>query len=448
MRTALVGLAVLAWAGCGSSEAPPSPEVTTDAAAVDAPIDAAALAERRAKAGEHYQKQEYAAFVTLLAEVVAADPDAHVDRYNLACGYALTGQGDKAVAELRTLLAAGQDYGAALDPDFASVRDTAEFQAYLAEAASRVPAISTSTEVLRVADWKLQPEGIAWDPRGRRYFLSSMSTGRVVAVTPDGTLTPFGQVEADVPLGTLGLAVDADHGRLWAVGTSFLQVEGFQASHAGTTGVFAFDLATGAQTQAVVNPDRDPKGGFNDLALGRDGRIYATGFGALTRIDPAASTVERVVLDPPIAFANGIAFGAEPTVVYLGTLDGIARVDLTTGKHAPIGLPEGENADRFDGLYYTDGRLVGIQLGGRWRAVELTLDPSGTRAVAVRTLEQGNPALSGATTGAVVGSEFHYLARARPTGAALEAIPEAERGLAALPIVLKAPLAVDAIAGE
>src|SRR5688500_14263496 len=79
-----------------------APEPTK--AEVPSPAQAPSLGELRAAATAVYQRQDWPAFLSAQRELVAADPDSTVDRYNLACALARNGLRVEALAELRRLL--------------------------------------------------------------------------------------------------------------------------------------------------------------------------------------------------------------------------------------------------------------------------------------------------------------------------------------------------------
>jgi sugar lactone lactonase YvrE len=425
----------------GGSTACPAPEPDPDA-----------VASLQVQAAAAYNQGDYPRQTELLARLLEADPDNHVARYNLACGQALSGRGDLALTELRTLADRGIDFGAANDPDFAALRGDPRFQEIIAGMDAKYPPVSTSQVVIELDDLDLDPEGMAWDAARQRYLLSSMRGSKIVAVTPDGSVSDFAGLDVGgVPVAVLGLRIDDDRGLLWAVGTAIPRARGYADAHAGTTAVFALDLATGRRVRAVVRPEKEPQPGFNDLVVTRGGDVYLSG-SVLSRIPAGADAPQPMT--PRILESNGIALDPTERFLYASTPAELLRIELATGSVARVTGPEGEPIAFFDGLYATPGpsgatALVGIQRGARWRVAQLVLDADGDEVVSVLTLERGGaprtglpgpPRLDGATTGAVVGETFHYLAHRRPTDEELEEIPARQRGMAVRPILMKTAL--------
>lgn len=406
MRILPLILAIAACTGTGSSEPSTSPP------AVEVPPDASA-ATLREQALVAYQAGDLDTFVALQKRAVQADPTRMVDRYNLACGYARTGQRDAALAELRTLLEAGVDYGAAQDADFRSLVDDPEFQQIVMAFDALHPVVHHSVRFADLGERNdLAPEGIAYDGSTGRTFVSAMRTGEIFVLGADGA-ERFATLEADgVPLSAFGLEVDEARGVLWAVGAAFSLHKSYDESHAHTTGIFGFDLESGEQVAAhtlVGGPD----GGFNDLVIGEDGTIYISG-GALYVLRPDAERVEPLKIIPPFEASNGLTFGVDSDVLYVAAnRTGVARVDLRKGDWSWVEAPENEDLRSIDGLEWADGALVAVQLGmRRWRAVRLDLDEAGTTISRVEVLEQGHPEIAFATNGVLVGGKLRYVSRA------------------------------------
>jgi hypothetical protein len=389
---------------CTTRLPPPEAHVEPEAVAAD-PVQAAR---------EAYARRDWPAFVELQKQAVAANPDRVVERYNLACGYALTGQREAALAELRILLQQGADLGAGADPDFASLQGDPEFEELVQKFDALFPPVHHSERAFWVGErTDLAPEGIAHDPATGRFFVGSMRTGTVFAIQ-DGVATPFATLKVgEIPVSAIGITVDSKRGRLWAIGTATPQHEAWQDAHRGTTAVLGLDLATGELHESHVRAPGGAGFGFNDLTVAEDGTLYLSG-SSVHAVRPGQQLPEPLPLDPPVEFCNGITMGG-PDVLYIGTPQGVSRVDLATGKHALLSIPEGVDLRNFDGMYEVGDALVGVQLGvGRWRVVRVDLDGSGTAVIDVQILEQENPEIAGATTGVVVGDELFYIARDLP----------------------------------
>jgi len=92
------------------------------------------LSTQRELAWDHYRDGDYKAFVALM-EQVAPKSQLDVDLYNLACGYALSGDKEKAIATLAIVADRGADYGMRDDSDLASLRGDPRFEALADKAA-------------------------------------------------------------------------------------------------------------------------------------------------------------------------------------------------------------------------------------------------------------------------------------------------------------------------
>lgn len=377
--------------------------------------DAEALHRQPATAA--YRAHDWPAFVTHQRALVEANPVGVLDRYNLACGYALNGQRAEALAELRVLLERGVDFGAGQDPDFASLRGDTEFEALGVAFDALFPPVRHSTREFAFGDRvDLAPEGIAHDPATGRFFVGSMRTGEIFAIR-DGSATPFATLSVDgIPVSAIGLAVDRARSRLWAIGTaSDLHEAWNEEAHDGVTAVIGLDLATGEVRETHSRAPGGPGSGFNDLAIAPDGALYLSGTDVYV-LRPGDDRPTVLGVSPPIRSSNGIAMGAEPNVLYVAADErGIARIDLATRKREWLGIPPGVELRAFDGLYRVEDALVGVQYGlGRWRVVRLDLDPTGTAVTGIEVLEQENPEISGVTTGAPSGDALFFLARDLP----------------------------------
>jgi hypothetical protein len=188
--------------------------------------------------------------------------------YNLAAAEAMLRHPDAALQELNGLASMGLDYDLAADPDFSSLRGRPEFQAILDRIAAAKKPVTHSTLAFTLAEHDLIPEDIAYDPKTRRFFVSSARRGKIV--TADGKAF----AKSDLPV--MGLRADPARRTLWASTGWLPQCDTCRAEDKDKTALLAFNLDSGALKQRIESP---VKGVLGDLTggwmLGRDELLKA-----------------------------------------------------------------------------------------------------------------------------------------------------------------------------
>lgn len=123
------------------------------------------------------------------------------------------------------------------------------------------------------------PEGIAWSPVEKVFFVSSIRTGVVGKVTPAGVYTPF-ITDAKV-VSSVGLHFDAKRNLLWvAIGDVGASQHSSPTTQGKLAAVAAFDATTGERRAyhdlGSLAPN-DGGGHFaNDLTTDAAGNVYVT----------------------------------------------------------------------------------------------------------------------------------------------------------------------------
>jgi streptogramin lyase len=266
--------------------------------------------------------------------------------------------------------------------------------------------------------------------------------------------TPAEQCHMNAPLMLLLVAV---------AGASLPVSASAQAQHPdGHAGPAGFMDAMGGAQRALAGSDhhqvrrllrtahhRAPDDGrphmFNDLAVTADGGVHVTDSeeGALYRLRSGGSAVERVYGDDVnFTYPNGIALSPDGGRLFVAHIEGISRFELDAPRPAMVRMPApaGVPTTGIDGLYACGQGVLGVQNRmGFQQVTYFTLDASGRRITGARALERRHPAHDSATTGAVVGDEFHYIANAqlRRLGPDWRVAPDDR---AALPLILRLPL--------
>lgn len=287
------------------------------------------------------------------------------------------------------------------DLGFETAWDDSAFQELRARIEAKLPRVTTAREVFRL-EKGLIPEGIAWDPRTRSYFVGSIAERKIVRVDASGKVSDWSHPGE---LGNvLGLVVDATRRRLHAVSTNLAGTPDSTSNR-----IVTWDLGTGKLVGSVTVAAAAQ---LNDVTVGPDGDLFTTDSraGNVFRIHAATGAIDTLVILPG---ANGIAVSADGKTLYVAHSTGVARLDLVNGDAAArIEIPAGETIAAIDGLYVDGTSLIGVQnLTTPGRVVRIHLSADGKSADRIETLlSHHHPALDEPTTGVLVGRTFALLA--------------------------------------
>jgi hypothetical protein len=379
--------------------------------------DVAAAQVHLREAGQAYQDGNFDAFARSLETASKLNPFSLATRYNLACAYARTGEPEKALVLLQSLVDARVDYGMANDADLESLHGTTAFADLLGDLEKNLQPISVSSLEFTIEQFGVVPEGIAIDTQTGRTFVGSMRSGNIYVRNSAGQLSRFATVEHDGTLAAIGLYVDHRKQMLWAVGSSFDLNENFDPEAPVRAGVFGFDLANGRLQKKIIATD--PGNGFNDLTIGPSGDMYISG-STVSVVRNGTDLIEPLKTSLPIVGSNGVVLSPDGNNLFVTSYPvGVAVVNLANGDTHWLAAPDDITLYGIDGLYWYDGDLVGVQNGVRpWRLVRIELDDAMREVTAVRLIEFANSTIT-PTTGAIVDDVIHYVGE----GPALENIP-------------------------
>lgn len=385
-----------------------------------------------------YRDGDAPGYVRELESALSLNPASLSTRYNLACGYALTGQEDKALDLLQGLVAERVDFGLADDPDLDALRDSAGFQELLHRNAENVQPVIASEPFLTFAQHGLVPEGIARDPESGRLFFGSMRTGEVYAVDQKGYVSRFSSVDRQNRLSAVGMTVDSASGLLWVVGSVFELAENTGADPAATSGVFGIDLVTGAVKDTFLTPG--PDDWLNDVVVTDDGRLFATG-NRLFSANRREGRLEAIETGVEAFGLNGIALAPDQQTLIVASYPvGLLAINSATGDAWMLEPPQNTTFYGIDGLYWHSGSLIAIQNGARpWRLIRIHLDDRLMRATMVEILEMGNEATT-PMTGAIDGDSIYYVGESGGPATVPTQFPEAMQDSLGAVTIRRAPI--------
>jgi sugar lactone lactonase YvrE len=335
--------------------------------------------------------------------------------YNLACAESLTGDFAGAAKHLALLLDRQLDLGIEGDEDLAPLRAAPEYAPVAQRLAALQTPVSTSTVAFRLPQKDLLTEGIAFDPKTRAFYVSSVHHRKIVRRNPDGTVVDFVPEGRDGLEAVLALRADPKRRLLWACSAALPEMAGYEKTVDGSSSLFAFDLATGRLVRRVALP-KEGKRALNDLAIAENGDVYATDSlgGGLYRLKAGADSLETVVPPSALRSPQGVGFvpGAREKRAFVAEYGtGIWSVDLGNGEKTPVGSPPDVPLQGVDGLVVHGDELVVTQNGIRpIRVARLKLDASSSRVVRAEIIEKNSPLLDEPTLGVVAGNDFYYIA--------------------------------------
>ncbi len=289
------------------------------------------------------------------------------------------------------------------DIGFEALWGDSEFQKIRKELQDEEEKTPNSPVSFRLEDPKLIPEGIAYDPKGDRFFVGSIAQHKIIMTDRQGSARDFSSTNDKLDA-VLGLAVDATH--LCGVSTN-----GFEesAKKERRNAVVCYDLNSGKLTDQFPAPEAMQ---LNDVAIASDGTVYVTDSqnGTLFRKKPNEKTLTRFGETGALRGANGVAISSDG-ILYVTLSIGVARINTTTG--APTRLPQPDTVvtGGIDGLYWHEGDLFGIQNSTNpGRVIRIALTDKGNRIAGMKVLQTHHPDFDEPTTGAIAHGALNVIA--------------------------------------
>jgi sugar lactone lactonase YvrE len=405
------------------------------AAAQDDPVLASRAAYQQAV--KAYEAHDVPAFLARAREAQRLRPDHGGVTYALASACAMSGDTAGAFAMLRRFARLGYTADIMADSDLAPLRSLPAFEVVRRSLARNAEPVMRSQAAFTLPERDLLTEGIAWDARTGAFFVGSVHHRKILRVDRSGRVAQFVAPSRDGLWAPLGMRADSARGLLWVATTALPQMVGYDSADAGRSGLYAFDLATGALRGRYLLPRDGAMHALGDVVITRAGDVYASDSRgpAIYRVRAGADTLEEFLRSPLLLSAQGMAFDRDERTMYVADYArGLLRVDLATREIQPVPAADGVLALGIDGLYAAGHDLIGVQNGvAPYRVVRLHLDGEGRRIVSADVLERARPDYAEPTLGVVVRGALYYVANSQWE-------QFREDGTIAAPGELKAPL--------
>lgn len=374
-------------------------------------IDAVSQSEKREswlyygqKAVDQYKAKNYPGYLENAARALQMGPPRHPWlMYHLARAYSLNGKTIEASKLLDQLADMGLGRDAAEHDDFKAVRAAGEWANLSVKiAAVKTPLVRSQTALV-IPEPDLAPEGIAYDPEHRTFYLGS-SKSKIVSIDFAGRKKDFKASGQDGLHSVLGMKVDAERRLLWVC----------NSTKDGAGSVYKYDLDSGRLIRKYTLDNKPRPHLMNDIALNRRGDAYVTdSLGAAVYEIPAGADEMRLLVNLEQEFyPNGIALSANERQLFVASFAGISLVDIGAKTYKRLVHDENIAVTGTDGLYLYGNSLIALQNANPSpdRVIRLFLNAEGNRVEKARVIESNHPLYAVPTTGAIVGDDFFYVA--------------------------------------
>ncbi|MFY9552867.1 MAG: alpha/beta fold hydrolase [Thermoanaerobaculia bacterium] len=388
------------------------PDEAQEVVAAPSPTKTAATLVKEAR--EAYGRGDRETFRKNSEELVRRRPGDVWLLYNLACGQALTGQGEAAQRTLAEFAARRAWTDLDADDDLATIRQSEGYRRAAATlAALKGERISSgAARAFTIHEKGLVPEGVAYDPKTKAFFVSSIRRRKILRVGPDAEVSEFVSPARDGLRSAAGLRVDPARRTLWVASEAIPSMDGYVKDQSLSAAVFEYDVDTGKLRKEHRPGGGGEPPGFDDLTVAPDGRVFVND-GTHPRIWTIApgGALEVFVEDEAMGATQGLAVSADGKTLYVSDYRGLFAVDLAARRVRRIAVPPDLALNGIDGLVFHGGGLVAIQNGVRpHRVIRLDLASDGVTVSRARILEMNHPDFDEPTLGVVVEDALYFTA--------------------------------------
>jgi sugar lactone lactonase YvrE len=403
-------LAAILWMGLAATPAAmPSPR------SVEPARPAKTAPELVAEARKAYARGDRALFVRDYEEAARLRPGDAFILYNLACARALDGRTAEALEALTAFGALRVAADLDSDDDLASLRGAPEYaRVRSAITALRKERISSGAVVaFTVPEKALVPEGVAYDPVTKAFFLASIHRRKILRVAADGRISDFVAPGRDGLQSAMGMAADPKRRALWVVSSALPRREALRKGEPFGSALLEFDLDTGRLRGVRLPPASAEPPLFDDLAVGADGRVFVNDSrrGRIFTAAPGRSDLALLFESSEIRGVQGLALAPGGGALYFSDYSGLWRLELAGKKLTRFAVPPDLALNGIDGLASFGGALVAVQNGIQPnRVIRLDLTPDGAAIARARILEMNHPAFDEPTLGVVVSGALYFTA--------------------------------------
>jgi hypothetical protein len=257
-------------------------------------------------------------------------------------------------------------------------------------------------------------EGVAYDARRQRLFVSSMRLGTVVSVSGGSMPRDFIDLKREGGWAPLGLAIDSARNRLWVSSQWMPHTLNVSAADSGKSGVFLFELDSGKRLRRydLARGNHEP----GDICVGGNGDLFVSDgrAGIMYKLPFAADTLSVLVPAGQLVSPQGCAVdltSGNARVLVADYALGIASVDASTGTVTWLPRSREVAVSGIDGMLLLGDQLIGVQNGVEPnRIIAIQLGPNHQSIESVRVVAQDADRIREPTHVTMMGRDVVFVA--------------------------------------
>ncbi len=360
-----------------------------------------------------YRAQNWAGFLENIKKASQLRPNHSRLIYNLAVALTLNAKTDEALNSLAQLAKMGLTFQIEKDEDLKSLFEMERFKAIQIQMYQNAHPLNNSQKAFSIPNKDLITEGIAYNPKTKTFYLSSIHLRKIISVNQKGETKDFSR-ESDGLWSVSGMKVDVRQQILWVCSSVFPQMKGFKKEADGQSGIFKYDLKTGRLLEKYLLSNETEKHVLGDLVLNQKGEVFASDSVSpyIYFIDSTTNKLVVWIKNDSFSSLQGMALTADEKTMWVADYSkGIFKIEMATKRIIQLKPAQNVTLIGIDGLYLFRGKLIGIQNGTNpQRVVSFSINPEATQITGFTTLEANHPDFNEPSLGVIIGTSLFYIA--------------------------------------
>ncbi len=364
----------------------------------------------------NYERGEFDSMAAGLEKAVKLRPDHPGILYNLAAAYARDNRPGEAVKTLDKIASMKLYFPVMQDSDFKSIWNSDLFSPVQKKFEENLLPVTSSNTAFELNEKGLLTEGLAYDPKTKMFFISSVHKRKIIAHNSKGESRQFNKDDVSLE-GIFGMKADVKNRILWAAGGAIKFMEGYDDTLKGKSFLYKFSLDDGRLLQAYSPPETGGEHLFGDVTINSSGDVFVSDSrsNVIYKLEPDDNRLKTFIPSGYFLSLQGIAFSDDDSILYAADYSlGIFRISVSERTVELVGNNTSTTLLGIDGLYFYEGDLIATQNGvNPHRVLRLIPGRDITSINHYQILESNNPLFDEPTLGVIDSGNFYFISNSQ-----------------------------------